>query len=138
MIYCLDTNTCIEAMRNRGSELADRFAAVTPEDIVVPAMVKAELLLGALKSHAPERVRATVARFLSPFEIIPFDDHAVLHYAEIRAHLERQGLPIGPNDLVIAATARSRGLRLVTHNTDEFRRVPGLGLEDWQAGTERS
>jgi tRNA(fMet)-specific endonuclease VapC len=63
---------------------------------------------------------------------LPFDDPAAEEYARVRAHLANQGTPIGPNDLIIAATALANQLTLVTHNTAEFSRVPGLTLEDWQ------
>lgn len=66
------------------------------------------------------------------FQSIPFDDHAAEHYGSIRAHLANAGTPIGPNDLFIAALARAKDLTLVSNNTAEFSRVPGLKLEDWQ------
>ena len=72
--------------------------------------------------------------FLAPFDLLPFDRAAAGHYADIRHRLESLGQPIGPNDLVIAATARSRNLTLITHNRREFARVPGLATEDWATG----
>ena len=66
------------------------------------------------------------------FVSLPFDDAAASVYAIIRAHLESAGTPIGPYDLQIAAIALANGLTLVTHNTREFSRVPGLLLEDWE------
>jgi tRNA(fMet)-specific endonuclease VapC len=131
MPYCLDTNTCVDALRGARPGLVARFASLTPEDIQIPSMVRAELLHGALRSADPAQARRAVQRFLSPYEVVAFDGEAADHYADIRCGLESRGMPIGPNDLVIAATARSRGLVLVTHNTDEFSRVPGLRLEDW-------
>lgn len=131
MPYCLDTNTCVDALRGTRPELASRFAALTPEDIRVPAMVRAELVYGALTSRDPARAKRTVLRFLAPYAVVSFDAEAADHYADIRARLEAAGIPIGPNDLVIAATARAQGLVLVTHNTAEFGRVPGLQCEDW-------
>lgn len=134
MHFCLDTNTCIDAMKGTWPGMAERFRRHVPEDIGVPAMVRAELLLGALKSRNPERTSELVDAFLAPFEFLPFDRAAAGHYADIRFHLEARGTPIGPNDLVIAATARSRNLTLVTHNLREFTRVPGLASEDWATG----
>jgi tRNA(fMet)-specific endonuclease VapC len=131
MPYCLDTNTCIDALRGTRPALASRFAALTPEDIRVPAMVRAELVYGALRSSDPARSKRAVLRFLAPYVPVSFDVEAADHYADIRARLQAGGTPIGPNDLVIAATARAHGLVLVTHNTAEFARVPGLQLEDW-------
>ena len=66
------------------------------------------------------------------FDSLPFDDRAAEEYGKLRANLAVQGSLIGPNDLMIAATSLANGLVLVTHNTAEFRRVPGLTLEDWQ------
>ena len=111
-----------------------RFRRHAPEDIGVPAMVRAELLLGALKSRNPGRIGELVEAFLAPFDLLPFDRAATGHYADIRHQLETAGKPIGPNDLVIAATDRSRNLTLITHNRREFTRVPGLATEDWATG----
>jgi tRNA(fMet)-specific endonuclease VapC len=66
------------------------------------------------------------------YQSLPFDNAAARDYASIRSHLATAGQPIGPNDTMIAAIARSRGTTLVTHNTAEFSRVPGLLIEDWQ------
>jgi tRNA(fMet)-specific endonuclease VapC len=134
MHFCLDTNTCIDAMKGTWPGMAGRFRQQVPEDIGVPAMVRAELLLGVMKSRNPARVGELVETFLAPFELLPFDRAAAGHYAEIRHHLESVGHPIGPNDLVIAAIARSRNLTLITHNRSEFARVPGLAIEDWASG----
>ena len=131
MQYCLDTNTCIDALKGNRPSLASRFARHTPADIGVAAMVRAELLLGVLKSRDSARTREVVEQFLAPYQVLAFDDRAADVYATVRADLERRGCPIGPNDLVIAATALSHNLVLVTHNTAEFSRVPGLRVEDW-------
>ena len=131
MRYCLDTNTCIDAMKGAHPGLAAAFAAVTPDEIAVPAMVRAELLHGARRSREPRQTKAVVEAFLEPYAVIPFDRDAAEHYAAIRHELETKGTVIGPNDLIIAATARSRHLTLVTHNTKEFGRVAGLAVEDW-------
>lgn len=72
-----------------------------------------------------------VKKFLLPFEIISFDDQAAIEYSVIRANMERTGIVIGPNDLIIAATVLSRRGILVTNNEKEFRRIPGLTVENW-------
>jgi len=100
----------------------------------VPEMVRAELLHGCLRSDRPEENLAAVESFLAPFRRLPFGSDAAEHYAQIRTDLERAGTPIGPNDLVIAATVRAQGAILVTNNLREFQRVPGLDCEDWTAG----
>jgi len=99
--------------------------------IQIPEVVRAELLFGCLKSQDPERERRKVDHVIAPFAWLPFAGAAVEHYADIRASLERVGQVIGPNDLLIAATARSAGAIPVTSNLDEFQRVPGLVVEDW-------
>jgi len=131
VVYCLDTNTCIDAMKGKHEGLSAEFAARTPADITVPAIVRAELLHGAARSARPQRTKTIVVKFLAPYATISFDNVAAEHYAAIRFELENRGEIIGPNDLIIAATARSRGFTLVTHNTREFRRVSGLTVEDW-------
>ena len=75
---------------------------------------------------------ARLERFFAPYESIPFDDAAAAEYGSIRGHLAGAGTPIGPNDLMIAAIAQCRQLTLITHNTREFSRVPGLVVEDWE------
>lgn len=96
------------------------------------SVVVAEHLYGALRSNRVQRSLAHVRSFCSRFMSHPFDDSAASEYCEIRAHLASIGMPIGPNDLMIASIARANGFILVTHNTSEFQRVPGLQLEDWQ------
>jgi tRNA(fMet)-specific endonuclease VapC len=97
----------------------------------VSAITVAELLHGAEKSSDPTRNRAAVNDFCSRLQILDYTHEAAAHYGSIRAALERTGQAIGVNDLHIAAHARSAGLSVVTHNTDEFQRVPGLLYEDW-------
>lgn len=103
-----------------------------PDEIQVCSVVKAELFAGAEKSTDPTPTLARQQAFLSRFVSLPFDDLAADVYGRIRAHLESAGTPIGPYDLQIAAIALAHGLILVTHNMDEFSRVPGLSLEDWE------
>lgn len=84
-----------------------------------------------LSSRVAENLRS-IERLLEPFHSIPFDDSCADQYAQISSTLRRQGMLIGANDLLIAATALSRKLTLVTHNVDEFSRVTGLLIEDWE------
>ena len=135
MIYFLDTNICIYLLKNKFPALRDHLAAHKPEAIKIPAMVLAELWLGALKSEHPQKTRKHMAALLEPLEVVPFDRQAASAYAEVRATLEKQGTPIGPNDLVIAATVLGRNGTLVTHNRKEFGRVPGLRVVDWTTET---
>ncbi len=132
MIYSLDTNVIVRALRGVGAEgIRQRLQAESASHIVVPEMVRAELLTGARKSARPAHHLALVNRFLEAFKLLPFAGEAVEHYADIRVTLERAGESIGSNDLIIAATARAAGAIVVTNNLSEFSRVPGLRCEDW-------
>ncbi|HMP76181.1 MAG TPA: type II toxin-antitoxin system VapC family toxin [Kiritimatiellia bacterium] len=131
MTYCLDTNTCIYLLKGSFPHLSARFLALPPDRFALPAMVVAELYFGAEKSDRAKLVRARLADFLAPLNILPFDEKAAIRHAETRAALEKAGIPIGPEDLVIGATALAHGCALVTHNTREFGRIPGLLVEDW-------
>jgi tRNA(fMet)-specific endonuclease VapC len=75
--------------------------------------------------------RMALDAFLAPFHLLPFDARAAERYVEARCALEAAGRPIGERDLIIAATALSHGLTIVSSNTREFGRVPGLSVEDW-------
>jgi tRNA(fMet)-specific endonuclease VapC len=132
MIYLLDTNVCIRYMRGSNLLVRQRLEAKPLQDIRLCSVVKAELYHGALRSAKPAENRAKVDVFLAPYVSLPFDDPAADLHATIRHHLETRGTPIGPYDMQIAAIARLHGITLVTHNTNEFSRVPGLLLEDWE------
>jgi tRNA(fMet)-specific endonuclease VapC len=131
MIFALDTNILVELLRKRDGILMQRYLAKSPGDYSIPEMVRAELLFGAEMSEKAIENRRAVEKLLSPLSTLPFEGDAVIHYAQIRAHLEKAGTPVGPNDLVIAATARSHGHTLVTRNTAEFHRIPALAVEVW-------
>lgn len=90
-----------------------------------------ELVYGAEKSAQPERNMRDVEAFAARLEVLPYDRDAAMHTGRIRSALARAGTPIGPYDPMIAGHARSRGLVVVTANTDEFERVPGIEVEDW-------
>lgn len=130
MMYFLDTNTCIDFLRNLSESVRSRFLSVPLNEIKIPVVVKAELLLGAYKSTKTETLERT-KQFLELFEVIPFSDEMSYTYAKIRKELEVKGNKIGANDLFIAASALNKGAVLVTHNTREFIRIDGLKLEDW-------
>lgn len=132
MKYLLDTNACIRLLKGASPQMKERIAAVPGEDVCVPAIVRYELYYGANKSDRKEQTLNTLNDFFSQFETASFDDSCAELCGEIRANLEKQGLPIGPYDLLIAATAIRHGLILVTHNTNEFSRVKQLVIEDWE------
>ena len=133
MTYILDTNAWVALLRNSSTEVAMRFQRVAPTgDLRVCSIVRAELRYGALRSAKPAANRAAVDALLAPYPSLPFDDAAADQYASIRHHLESIGQVIGPLDVQIAAIALAHDCTLVTHNTAEFTRVPGLVIEDWQ------
>jgi tRNA(fMet)-specific endonuclease VapC len=90
------------------------------------------LYTGCLQSAKPVANRANVDLTLAPYLCLPFDLAAADEFAQFRHHLEKLGTPIGPYDMQIAAIARAAGYTVVTHNTSEFARVPGILLEDWE------
>ena len=126
----LDTNVCIGILKGR-ADLIARLRSLAPAEIRVCAVVRAELFYGARKRERVEHNLAGLRRFLAPIQSLPFDDRAAEEYGLIRADLERTGTPIGPNDLLIAATARAHDCILVTRNTREFTRIVGLRVENW-------
>lgn len=130
-MYFLDTCTCIDFLRGKLPYGYKLMRESDPRMFKVPAIVEAELHLGAQKSYSPEKNRFLVERFLSPYEIVPFSSECARVYARIRSDLETQGVTIGPNDYIIAASALAHGAVVITSNVKEFLRVPGLSTETW-------
>ncbi len=131
MNYYLDTDICVFALKGQFPAIKKWLQNSIPDQIKIPSIVQSELLLGALKSIESKQTVHLVERFVAPYEVISFDEQAAIAYARIRYHLERRGVSIGPNDLIIAATVTANQGTLVTHNVREFTRVPGLLVEDW-------
>ena len=129
--FLLDTDTCSYILKRSHPLVLKRLKSVPVDDVCMSVVTKAELLYGVEVSPRRAQDAAALAAFLPYVEAVDLDEGAALHYAEIRAHLKRRGALIGANDLVIAAHARSLGLKLVTNNTAEFERVPDLRLENW-------
>lgn len=128
----LDSSTCIALLRGKHKTVTDRFLASDSADLHLCSIVVAELQVGALRAEDPVKEGAKVRSFTGGFPVIPFGLAEAEVYAKVRYDLERTGMKIGANDLIIAATALVGDLVLVTHNTAEFARVQGLHLEDWQ------
>lgn len=128
--YALDTNTIAYFFKGMGG-VAGRLLAVPPSEIMVSTVVAFELAAGVAKSPEASRRREQLARFLSAVTMIPLGREEAAVSAEVRADLEKRGLPIGPLDVLIAGTALARGAVLVTRNTREFSRVAGLRVESW-------
>ena len=133
MAFLPDTHVWILLLKNPGGKLEAKVRSHPVSEIFLCAVVKAELWHGAEKYGNRGRRRRALDMLFAPFVSFPFDDAAAGHYAEIRHHLEVQGRIIGPNDLKIAAIARTHGLILVSAD-QEFSRVPGLSVEDWTQG----
>ncbi len=133
MTYCLDTNTIVFCLRGKSAKTMNRLRAATASDVRVPMQVLAELRLGAEKSAKPIENRHLVDAFVKPYAVLWPDESILEHYISIRCSLEAIGKSIGEADLWIAATARANGDIVVTNNTDEFGRVPGLFVEDCSA-----
>lgn len=131
-MYLLDTSACIQFLRDPDSAVARRLATVPLGEVTLCTVVKAELYYGAQRSADPNHSMQVLEGFFGSLASLPFDDPAAEIYGRIRAYLARQGTPIGPNDLLIAATALANGATLVTHNTREFERVPDLQIADWE------
>lgn len=130
--YMLDTNIISDLVRNPQGKTAKRIAKAGEDNICTSIIVAAELRYGCAKSGS-ERLRKAVEELLAEIDVLPFDVPADTEYGGIRAELEAAGKPIGANDLLIAAHAGSIGATIVTANTDEFKRIRGLKVENWLA-----
>lgn len=130
MLYMLDTNVAIHTIRHRPLEVQAKFVLYQGH-MCVSTVSLMELVYGAEKSAQPERNMRDVEAFAARLEVLAYDRDAAMHTGRIRSALARAGTPIGPYDQMIAGHARSRGLVVVTANTDEFERVPGIAVEDW-------
>ena len=126
----LDINICIHVINARPPGVLERFRQHRMGEIGLCSVVAAELAYGVAKSGSP-RNRQALEMFLAPLIILPFDEAALWAYGDLRSELERKGTPIGALDTMIAAHALSQQSTLVTNNTREFARVPGLALENW-------
>lgn len=130
-MFCLDSNVIIDVIRGKYPDLIKHFKNLDSDEIAVPSVVLAELEFGAQHSDNYKKRRKQYLDVIAPYKIIPFTEKEAEIYGKIREELTKKGKLIGPNDMLIAATALANGAVLVTHNTDEFSRVPELKLEDW-------
>lgn len=133
MIYLLDTDTFSEMVKGVNAKIVKRLDTLQSGDAGLSVITRGEFAFGvhihSLKTSAKQRLD----RLLDVIETLPLPPNAANNYGELRAHLRRLGTPIGPNDLWIAAHARTANLILVTNNIGEFSRVPKLKLENWIA-----
>jgi len=131
-MWVLDSNTISYYFRG-DPRVVPRLLSLSPAEIAVPSVVVYELRYGLLRlpPEAGQRRLQALEQLLEPLEILPFDDVSAQFAASMRAELERHGNPIGPHDLLIAATVLRHGATLITRNVREFSRVSGLRIVNW-------
>lgn len=131
--YLLDTNICIYIAKGQPAAVRHRFEALSIQQLAMSTITVGELRFGAEKSQSRERAVATIGQLVQMIQPCALPMAAAEHYGLVRATLAQEGLPIGNNDLWIAAHAMAEGWTLVTNNLREFSRVPGLHVENWVA-----
>jgi tRNA(fMet)-specific endonuclease VapC len=131
MKYLIDSNICVYIINNRVEGSAEWIKVVGIENVMISSITVAELEYGLAKSNRYEQTQQSLYKFLSGFEIIDFDMTCAQAYGALRADLQRKGTPIGNMDMLIGATALARNLTLITNNTDEFKRIANLSIENW-------
>ena len=133
MMYMLDTDICIYTIKRKPAQVLKHLQSLQAGMVLMSSITFAELMNGAKKSNYVEDNIRRLEALSEIIEVVPFDKDAAIHYGNIRSDLEKRGMIIGGNDLLIAAHAVSRNLVLVTNNTREFSRVNGLQIENWAA-----
>lgn len=133
MRYMLDTNICIYIIRKKPIKVLKKLRTFDLSDIVISAITHSELEYGVAKSSRQKENRNALIKFLTTLDIVPYDDKAAADYGQIRNHLEKKGAVVGAMDILIGAHARSIPVTLVTNNVKEFKRIPGLRVENWAA-----
>jgi len=128
--YLLDTNIISAIARHPHGSTAQKITNVGEDAVCTSIVVSSELQFGARKAGS-DRLQNQIDAILSAIEILPLDKPVDVEYARVRHHLESNGSVFGPNDMLIGAHARSLGMTVVTANEDEFRRIPGLMVENW-------
>lgn len=131
MKYMLDTNICIYIIKKKPEKVIRRLQELSLSDVCISSITLSELEYGVEKSERRDRNKIALAKFIAPIEVIVYDDLAAAQYGGIRSYLEKNGMPIGALDILIAAHSLAHDLILVTNNEREFKRVPGLKLENW-------
>jgi tRNA(fMet)-specific endonuclease VapC len=132
-MHLLDTNACIHLINQKpGFErILRRMDGLEHGQVVISSITTGELHFGIAASAQVARNRLKLERFLAAFDVLAFDEMASRHYGPVRAFLKARGTPIGPLDTLIAGHALALKATVVTNNVGEFRRVPGLIVEDW-------
>jgi len=130
--YLLDTNVCIRILNGSNRNILSRIETIKNDEIIIPSIVRFELYYGSYKSKIPTKTTYNLNQFLNSFETIVFNDTIAEIAGKLRADLSQKGTPIGPYDIIIAATAIYTNIILVTHKTKEFSRIMVLKTEDWE------
>jgi len=130
-LYMLDTNICIYIQRQKPVEVLARFQKIKPGEAAISVITWGELLLGAEKSQQRKRALRLLDEFKTFVPVLPMPENAGKTYGAIRATLASKGMVIGNNDLWIASHAKAAALTIVTNNAREFKRVPGLKVQNW-------
>lgn len=131
MKYLIDTNICIYIMNTHPPEVLQKFKSIGVGEVGISSITVSELHYGASKSIHIKKNIQRLDEFLSPFEILSYDDNASRCYGKIRSKLEKKGKIIGPLDMLIAAHALSKKLILISNNIKEFNRIRSLQVENW-------
>ena len=131
MKFMLDTNICIYIIKQKPQNVLERFSKTKVSDIGISSITLSKLLFGVSKSSKPEQNQIALTQFVAPLEILHYDAAAAYFYGHLRADLEKKGTPIGSLYMLIAAHALSVPCTLITNNEKEFRRVPGLKIDNW-------
>ncbi len=128
--YMLDTNILIYAIKNRPKKVRETFKSHS-DYLSMSSVTLGELIYGAERSVQVTRNLQDIESLAARMDVLPFDYLAATHFGQLRAELTKKDKPIGPYDSMLAGHARSLGLILVTNNMREFKRVPGLRVENW-------
>lgn len=131
MKLMLDTNICIYIIKQQPAAVLKHFLDYQVGDIGISSITLSELRYGVAKSKHREKNAKALDEFTIPLDVVPFDEQAALVYGDIRATMEKAGMPTGAMDMLIAAHAMSLGVTLATNNTREFSRIPSLDIIDW-------
>ena len=127
--YLIDTNICIYYIKGQ-FELKKKFEQADPDNCFISEITLAELLFGVENSEKKEKNKKTLDNFLTGVKIVPIF-HSLELYAKEKVRLRKSGTPIDEFDLLIGVTAVTHNLTMVTHNSEHFKRVKGIALEDW-------
>jgi tRNA(fMet)-specific endonuclease VapC len=129
--YLLDTNICIYIAKKQPIAVLERFNQLQIGEVAISLITLGELYLGIEKSQQADKARQILKQLLQLISALPLSIETAVHYARIRTVLEKQGKPIGVNDLWIAAHALTERYILVINNVKEFARIPELHVENW-------